>query len=157
MERAGSFGTENSALPVNQGTMSQVRLGNDLARNVGGGGPGTGRTVYRTGYRGPMAGSLVLLPRSAVRYSARMGLKRQATARLFGGANDRTNTRVVTLYCDMLMDAQDRKDRAERIVMPALTAREGEQSLTHRAPLFSQPHPASQRRAAPTNRPAEAT
>ena len=116
MERAGSFGTENSALPVNQGTMSQVRLGNDLARNVGGGGPGTGRTVYRTGYRGPMAGSLVLLPRSAVRYSARMSLKRQATARLFGGANDRTNTRVVTLYCDMLMDAQDRKDRAERIV-----------------------------------------
>jgi hypothetical protein len=29
-----------------------VRLGNEVATNVGGGGPGTGRTVYRAGVQG---------------------------------------------------------------------------------------------------------
>jgi hypothetical protein len=51
LERSGSYTTDNTALPVNAGTMSQVRLGNDVARNVGKGGPGTGRTVYRSGYQ----------------------------------------------------------------------------------------------------------
>ena len=51
LARAGSFTTENSSLPVNAGAMPQVRLGNDVARNVGAGGPGTGRTVYRSGYQ----------------------------------------------------------------------------------------------------------
>jgi hypothetical protein len=49
MKEAGSYTTENSALPVKQGTAAQVPLGNQLATNVGGGGPGTGRTLYRTG------------------------------------------------------------------------------------------------------------
>src|SRR6516225_4953859 len=49
LNKTGSFTTENSALPVNAGTMSQVPMGNAVARNVGGGGPGTGRTVHRTG------------------------------------------------------------------------------------------------------------
>jgi hypothetical protein len=31
------------------GTMPQVPSGNDLARNVGRGGPGAGRNIYRTG------------------------------------------------------------------------------------------------------------
>jgi hypothetical protein len=56
-----SYTTKNSALPVNQGTMKQVPLGNAVALNVKGGGPGTGRTTYRTGYQGlhgaPVQGS----------------------------------------------------------------------------------------------------
>lgn len=34
---------------LQQNTMRQVPLGNDLATNVGKGGPGAGRTVYRSG------------------------------------------------------------------------------------------------------------
>ena len=49
LDRSGSFTTKNSALPVNAGTMVQVPSGNQVALNVGQGGPGTGRTVYRTG------------------------------------------------------------------------------------------------------------
>jgi hypothetical protein len=51
LARAGSFTTENSALPVNAGTASQVPMGNAVALNVGKGGPGTGRTTYRSGYQ----------------------------------------------------------------------------------------------------------
>jgi hypothetical protein len=61
LTREHSFTTKNSALPVNQGTMKQVPLGNAVALNVKGGGPGTGRTTYRTGYQGqhgaPVQGS----------------------------------------------------------------------------------------------------
>ena len=59
MKEPGSFTTENSALPVNQGTGAQVPMGNAVALIVGGGGPGTGRTLYRTGTQavhGPVAG-----------------------------------------------------------------------------------------------------
>jgi len=59
MKEPGSFTTENSALPVNQGTGAQVPMGNAVALNVGGGGPGTGRTVMRSGSQalhGPVAG-----------------------------------------------------------------------------------------------------
>jgi hypothetical protein len=49
LTREHSFTTKNSALPVNQGTMKQVPLGNAVALNVKGGGPGTGRTIHRTG------------------------------------------------------------------------------------------------------------
>jgi hypothetical protein len=52
---------ENTAQPVKQGTMPQVPLGNAVAGNVGGGGPGTGRTVYKSGFQGmhgtPVQGS----------------------------------------------------------------------------------------------------
>jgi len=51
MNKTGSYTTENAALPVLQGTKPRVELGNKLATNVGGGGVGTGRTVYRTGYQ----------------------------------------------------------------------------------------------------------
>jgi hypothetical protein len=51
LARAGSFTAENSALPVNAGTMPQVPMGNAVALNVGKGGPGTGRTTYRSGYQ----------------------------------------------------------------------------------------------------------
>ena len=59
MKEPGSFTTENSALPVNQGTGAQVPMGNAVALNVKGGGPGTGRTLYRSGSQavhGPVAG-----------------------------------------------------------------------------------------------------
>jgi hypothetical protein len=49
LDRSGSFTTKNSALPVNAGTMTQVPSGNQVALNVGQGGPGAGCTVYRTG------------------------------------------------------------------------------------------------------------
>jgi hypothetical protein len=35
--------------PIVSGTAKQVPLGNEVAGNVGGGGPGTGRTVYGSG------------------------------------------------------------------------------------------------------------
>ena len=38
-----------TAAAVNAGTIAQVPSGNQVALNVGQGGPGTGRTVYRTG------------------------------------------------------------------------------------------------------------
>jgi hypothetical protein len=51
LRQAGSFTGKNSALPVNAGTASQVPMGNAVALNVGKGGPGTGRAVYRSGYQ----------------------------------------------------------------------------------------------------------
>jgi hypothetical protein len=47
--KSGGYSTENTALPVNVGTMSQVPMGNAIATNVGKGGPGTARTVMRSG------------------------------------------------------------------------------------------------------------
>jgi hypothetical protein len=44
-----NYTTQNSALPVNVGTMKQVPLGNQLVKNVGAGGPGTGRTTLVRG------------------------------------------------------------------------------------------------------------
>jgi hypothetical protein len=38
--------------PLVAGTRPQVASGNDVARNVGRGGPGAGRTVYRSGTQG---------------------------------------------------------------------------------------------------------
>jgi hypothetical protein len=67
IEWAGSHGTRNTALPVNEGTMKQVPLGNQVALNVKGGGPGTGRTVMRTGSQslhGPVAGPAPIQGRS---------------------------------------------------------------------------------------------
>jgi hypothetical protein len=49
LKQAGSFTGKNSALPVNAGTTTQVPMGNAVARNVGAGGPGAGRTIHRTG------------------------------------------------------------------------------------------------------------
>ena len=49
IHKSGSYGTENTALPVNVGTAPQVPMGNQVALNVKGGGPGAGRTVMRTG------------------------------------------------------------------------------------------------------------
>src|SRR6516225_1049965 len=49
----GNYTTANSALPVNQGTMKQVPLGNQVALNVvGRAGPGAGREVHRSGSQG---------------------------------------------------------------------------------------------------------
>jgi hypothetical protein len=45
----------NPATPMYGGAMGGVgatRLGNEVALNVGGGGPGTGRTVHATGGQG---------------------------------------------------------------------------------------------------------
>jgi hypothetical protein len=39
----------NPAAKLLTGTMPQVPSGNDLARNVGKGGPGAGRNIYRSG------------------------------------------------------------------------------------------------------------
>jgi hypothetical protein len=62
IHKSGSYGTENTALPVNVGTMGQVPLGNQVALNVKGGGPGAGRTVMRTGSQSlhgePVRGSM---------------------------------------------------------------------------------------------------
>ena len=50
LDRAGSFTTKSSALPVFEGNkQAATPMGNQLATNVGGGGPGTGRTVYQSG------------------------------------------------------------------------------------------------------------
>jgi hypothetical protein len=56
----GGHTGKNSAEPVFQGTMPKVMLGNAKATDVGKGGPGTGRTVMRSGSQsqhGPVAGS----------------------------------------------------------------------------------------------------
>jgi hypothetical protein len=57
----GSYTIENSALPVRAGTAKQEPLGNTIALNVKGGGPGAGRTVMRAGSQGrhgePVQGS----------------------------------------------------------------------------------------------------
>jgi hypothetical protein len=50
LDRAGSFTTKSSALPVFEAKKpNPVPFGNQLATNVGPGGPGTGRTVMRSG------------------------------------------------------------------------------------------------------------
>ena len=48
----GSSAYQNPT-PLKSGTMSQVPMGNAVALNVGKGGPGTGRTVYRSGTQSP--------------------------------------------------------------------------------------------------------
>jgi hypothetical protein len=53
-------GHGNAAERLFQGRAPQSTLGNELAKNVGGGGPGTGRTVHRAGSQmqyGPSAGT----------------------------------------------------------------------------------------------------
>ena len=56
----GGHTGQNTSQPVFVGTKPQTSLlGNAKASDVGKGGPGTGRNVYRTGYqslRGPLAG-----------------------------------------------------------------------------------------------------
>jgi hypothetical protein len=52
--------------PLQAGVRAQVPLGNAVAGNVGGGGPGTGRTVYGAGSQGqhgPVARDPVPAPR----------------------------------------------------------------------------------------------
>jgi hypothetical protein len=57
----GAHTGQPTSVPVFVGTKPQAAiLGNQKASDVGKGGPGSGRTVYRTGYqslRGPVAGS----------------------------------------------------------------------------------------------------
>ena len=48
----GSMVIQNPT-PLQAGTMHKVPLGNQVALNVGKGGPGTGRTVYRSGTQSP--------------------------------------------------------------------------------------------------------
>src|SRR5262245_10088871 len=50
-ERVAQIGAETQFTkpPLITGTMPQVPLGNAVALNVGAGGPGTGRTIYKTG------------------------------------------------------------------------------------------------------------
>ena len=52
MSGPGSFTSKNSSLPMKTGTTPQVPMGNTVALNVKGGGPGTGRQVFRTGSQG---------------------------------------------------------------------------------------------------------
>jgi len=55
----GSHATNNPKVlntklePFYGKTVPSVPLGNQVAGNVGPGGPGTGRTLYRAGYQGP--------------------------------------------------------------------------------------------------------
>jgi hypothetical protein len=50
LDRSESFTTKNSALPLSDGQRRDfVPLGNALTNNVGKGGPGSGRTVMRSG------------------------------------------------------------------------------------------------------------
>jgi hypothetical protein len=52
LRQAGSFTGVNSATPVFSGSKANpVPFGNAKALDVGGGGVGTGRTVYRSGYQ----------------------------------------------------------------------------------------------------------
>jgi hypothetical protein len=43
---------QSAATPLYGGTMPQVPSGNAVAKNVGAGGPGKGRTVHRSGSQG---------------------------------------------------------------------------------------------------------
>jgi hypothetical protein len=52
MTGPGGFTSKNSAIPVHAGTAPQVELGNKVAGNVKGGGPGAGRVVMRSGSQG---------------------------------------------------------------------------------------------------------
>jgi hypothetical protein len=50
LSKTGAFTTQNSALPLSDGQRRDfVPMGNQLATNVGAGGPGAGRTTYRAG------------------------------------------------------------------------------------------------------------
>jgi hypothetical protein len=59
--KEGSYTTQSSATPLFSGSKpNPVAFGNQLATNVGQGGPGAGRTVMRSGSQGthgPVAGS----------------------------------------------------------------------------------------------------
>ena len=58
LSKTGAFTTQNSALPLSDGQRRDfVPLGNQLATNVGGGGPGTGRTLYGQGGTQQMHGA----------------------------------------------------------------------------------------------------
>ena len=47
LSKTGAFTTQNSALPLSDGQRRDfVPMGNQLATNVGKGGPGAGRTLY---------------------------------------------------------------------------------------------------------------
>jgi len=60
LSKTGAFTTQNSALPLSDGQQRDfVPLGNQLATNVGGGGPGTGRTLYGQGGTQQMHGAPV--------------------------------------------------------------------------------------------------
>jgi hypothetical protein len=50
--RAGAHTAEPTAKPLFEGRAAQVPLGNQLATNIGIGGPGTGRTIIRSGGQG---------------------------------------------------------------------------------------------------------
>jgi hypothetical protein len=59
-DAAGSRTTQRPNAPLYTEVRAPVRHGNDLATNVGRGGPGTGRTIYPSGSQGqhgPVAGS----------------------------------------------------------------------------------------------------
>jgi hypothetical protein len=57
---AGGKALTRSVEPVRGQRMASVALGNEVAKNVGGGGPGAGRTVMKSGTQaqhGPAAGT----------------------------------------------------------------------------------------------------
>jgi hypothetical protein len=47
----GGYTGENTSLPVFERKAGEQTLGNELATDVGKGGPGTGRQVYKSGYQ----------------------------------------------------------------------------------------------------------
>jgi hypothetical protein len=58
--RQGAHTAENTALNVFERTAAEQPLGNAVALNVGKGGAGTGRTIYKSGYQaqhGEVAGN----------------------------------------------------------------------------------------------------
>jgi hypothetical protein len=63
---AGGRSLQRPSDPLVQGTRPQVPMGNEVAKNVGRGGPGAGRTIHATGSQGqhgPVAGSAQPQPR----------------------------------------------------------------------------------------------
>jgi hypothetical protein len=51
LKESGSYTGDNSAERVFERKAAERAMGNRVALNVKGGGPGTGRTVYRSGYQ----------------------------------------------------------------------------------------------------------
>jgi hypothetical protein len=51
ISRTGSYTTENTSLPVIERKAGESVLGHVKALDVGKGGPGTGRTIYKSGYQ----------------------------------------------------------------------------------------------------------
>jgi hypothetical protein len=49
--RTGSYTTKNTSLPVFERKAGEQQLGNAKALDVGAGGVGTGRTIYKSGYQ----------------------------------------------------------------------------------------------------------